>query len=146
VGLRLKVGHATRSVDECLRHAKSDLTIRTALLEARYIWGEQALFAELQRASTTEIVAAPRASSSSKAGRARRPPPALGDSRYVLEPNIKEGKGGLRDLHTLFWIAKYIYRIDDVAELVELGVLSEEAASSPAPRNSCGRCAAICII
>ncbi len=50
----------------------------------------------------------------------------VGDSRYQLEPNVKEGKGGLRDLHTLFWIAKYIYRIDDVAKLVELGVLSAE--------------------
>ena len=45
----------------------------------------------------------------------------VGDSRYQLEPNVKEGKGGLRDLHTLFWIAKYIYRIDDVGKLVELG-------------------------
>src|SRR6202011_984026 len=50
----------------------------------------------------------------------------VGDSRYQLEPNIKEGKGGLRDLHTLFWIAKYIYRTDDVGKLVELGVLSAE--------------------
>ena len=45
------------------------------------------------------------------------------DSRYVVEPNIKDGKGGLRDLHTLFWIAKYVYRIDDVSDLVSLGVL-----------------------
>ncbi len=48
----------------------------------------------------------------------------MGDSRYVLEPNIKEGKGGLRDLQTLFWIAKYLYRVDEVEELQELGVLT----------------------
>jgi len=53
----------------------------------------------------------------------------VGDSRYQLEPNVKEGKGGLRDLHTLFWITKYIYRIDDVAKLVELGVLSAEESA-----------------
>src|SRR6266700_494519 len=50
----------------------------------------------------------------------------VGDSRYQLEPNVKEGKGGLRDLHTLYWIAKYIYRIEDVAKLVELKVLSDD--------------------
>ena len=48
----------------------------------------------------------------------------LGDSRYVVEPNIKDGKGGLRDLHTLFWIGKYCYRVEEVGELVERGVLS----------------------
>src|SRR5580693_4969258 len=56
--LRLKVGHATRSVDECLRYAKTDLTIRTALLEARYIWGEQALFNQLKSRFDNEIVRA----------------------------------------------------------------------------------------
>ncbi len=49
-----------------------------------------------------------------------------GDTRYLVEPNVKEGKGGLRDLHTLFWIAKYYYHISDPAELVKLGVLSRE--------------------
>src|SRR5690606_37792618 len=49
-----------------------------------------------------------------------------GDSRYVVEPNIKEGKGGLRDLHTLLWITKYVYGIEDVAELVGRGLLTAE--------------------
>jgi [protein-PII] uridylyltransferase len=125
--LSLKIGHATRSVEECLRHAKSDLTVRTGLLEARYLWGEQVLFTELKKRFDSEIV---RGSAvqfvdgklAERDDRHRR----LGDSRYQLEPNIKEGKGGLRDLHTLFWIAKYIYRIDDVGKLVERGVLSAE--------------------
>ena len=50
----------------------------------------------------------------------------MGDSRYVVEPNVKEGKGGLRDLHTLFWIGKYAYRLREVAELVEVGLLSAD--------------------
>src|SRR5271154_6356955 len=125
--LRLKVGHATRSIDECLRYAKSDLTIRTALLEARYVWGDQALFAQLKSRFDNEIVRSTAAQFieqklAERDARHKR----VGDSRYQLEPNVKEGKGGLRDLHTLFWIAKYIYRIDDVAKLVELGVLSAE--------------------
>ena len=68
----------------------------------------------------------------------------MGDSRYVVEPNVKEGKGGLRDLHTLFWIGKYAYRLRSVAELVEVGLFSQaEIAPVPAaPSASCGRCAA----
>ena len=128
--LGLKVGQATRSVAECLRYAKSDLTIRTALLEARYVWGDQALFDELRqrfeadivRGSAADFVEAKLAERDARHVR-------VGDSRYQLEPNIKEGKGGLRDLHTLFWIAKYIYRIDDVAKLVELGVLSADESA-----------------
>jgi len=50
----------------------------------------------------------------------------MGDSRYVVEPNVKEGKGGLRDLHALFWIGKYAYRLRDVNELVEVGLLSAD--------------------
>jgi [protein-PII] uridylyltransferase len=125
--LGLKIGHATRSVEECLRQAKSDLTIRTGLLEARYLWGEQTLFSELKRRFDSEVVrgtAAPfvEAKLAERDARHQR----VGDSRYQLEPNIKEGKGGLRDLHTLFWIAKYIYRTDDVGKLVELGILSAD--------------------
>ncbi len=125
--LRLKVGHATRSIAECLRYAKTDLTIRTALLEARYIWGDQTLFAELKTKFDNEIVkgSAVEFVEQKLAERDERHK-KVGDSRYQLEPNVKEGKGGLRDLHTLYWLAKYIYRIDDVAKLVELKVLSAE--------------------
>src|SRR5580700_10232830 len=125
--LGLKIGQSTRSVDECLRHASSDLTIRTGLLEARYLWGEQALFDELKRRFDSEIVKGSAAQFvASKLTERDARHKRVGDSRYQLEPNIKEGKGGLRDLHTLFWITKYIYRIDDVGKLVELGVLSLE--------------------
>lgn len=125
--LGLKIGHATRSIEDCLRHSKSDLTIRTGLLEARYLWGDQPLFAELKKRFDSEIVRGTaaqfiEAKLAERDERHRR----TGDSRYMLEPNVKEGKGGLRDLHTLFWLAKYIYRIGDVAKLVDLGVLSAE--------------------
>jgi len=128
--LGLKVGQATRSVTECLRYAKADLTIRTTLLEARYVWGEQALYTELKTRFDSEILRGTaaqfvEAKLAERDARHQR----VGDSRYQLEPNVKEGKGGLRDLHTLFWLAKYIYRIDDVARLVELGVLSAEESA-----------------
>jgi [protein-PII] uridylyltransferase len=125
--LGLKVGQAARSIAECVRQAKSDLTIRTSLLEARYLWGDEELYRELKKRFANEIVRGSAAQFidaklAERDARHRR----VGDSRYKLEPNVKEGKGGLRDLHTLFWLAKYIYRIDDVARLVDLGVLSAE--------------------
>src|SRR5579864_2712495 len=128
--LGLKVGQATRSVADCLRYAKADLTIRTALLEARYVWGEQALYGELKQRFEAEILRGTAAQFvEAKLAERDARHVRVGDSRYQLEPNVKEGKGGLRDLHTLYWIAKYIYRIDDVAKLVELGVLSAEEST-----------------
>ncbi|MFQ5958122.1 MAG: [protein-PII] uridylyltransferase [Alphaproteobacteria bacterium] len=125
--LGLKVGHATRSLDECILRARGDHTICTSLLEARYVAGDEALFADLRRRFAAEVVAGTgagfvRAKLDERERRHRR----MGDSRYVLEPNIKDGKGGVRDLQTLFWIAKYVYRVDDVAEVVGRGVLTAE--------------------
>ena len=127
--LGFKVGHATRSVDECLRLAAEDVTIRTNLLEARWLWGDHALFEELRGRYESELQAG-KAAEFIEAKLAERDArhKRLGDSRYHLEPNIKEGKGGLRDLNTLFWIAKYAYRVDDTARLVDLGVFTQEEA------------------
>ncbi|MBI5166030.1 MAG: [protein-PII] uridylyltransferase, partial [Magnetospirillum sp.] len=126
----LKVGHSTRSADECLRQAKADLTIRTALLETRWVWGDQPLFHDLERRFRAEVVTGT-AEEFIEAKLAERNTrhEQMGDVRYVLEPNIKEGKGGLRDLHTLFWIAKYLYRVREVGQLVEMGVISRQAAA-----------------
>ncbi len=129
--LGLKVGHATRSVDQCLRLAKTDITIRTSLLESRYLWGERSFYDELRQRFQDEIVAGsgPEFVEQKLAERDKRHQ-RHGDSRYFLEPNIKEGKGGLRDLHTLFWIAKYLYQVDSTVDLVGRKVLREEEAGS----------------
>jgi len=125
----LKVGQATRSIQETLARAKGDLTICTAVLEARYVWGEQELFQELKRRFESEVIKGSAAKFlEAKLDERDKRHARLGDSRYVVEPNVKEGKGGLRDLHTLFWIAKYIYRVDTVEELVARNVLSAEEA------------------
>ncbi|MFS8143838.1 [protein-PII] uridylyltransferase [Rhizobium sp. BR 249] len=121
-----KVGHATRTVDECIALSKSDMTIRTAILEMRYICGLQRLETELEARFDKEIVTGtgPEFIAAKLAERDERHRKA-GDTRYLVEPNVKEGKGGLRDLHTLFWISKYYYHVRDQAELVKLGVLSK---------------------
>jgi [protein-PII] uridylyltransferase len=122
----LKVGHATRSVDECIRQAKADMTIRTAILEARFLLGDRKLFDELVtrfdkevvRNSAAEFVNAKLAEREERVRRS-------GQSRYLVEPNVKDGKGGLRDLHTLFWIAKYVYRVREPDELIKRGVFDK---------------------
>lgn len=127
--LGLKVGHSTRNIEECLRLSKNDITIRTALLEARWLWGDRALADEFKQRFRHDIDASS-GSAFVEAKLAERDArhDRLGDSRYVLEPNVKEDKGALRDLHTLFWIAKYLYNIQDVRELVGLGLLTQETA------------------
>jgi [protein-PII] uridylyltransferase len=120
-----KVGHSTRTVGECLDEARADMTVRTALLEARFLIGEAALFEtmrtrferEIVHGSTPEFVAAKLAERDARVAKAGR-------SRYLVEPNVKDGKGGLRDLNTLFWIAKYVYEVREAGELVGAGLFS----------------------
>lgn len=123
----LKVGHASRTIPQCLRSAKDDFTIRTAVLEMRFICGDRPLFDDLDKRLKTEIfhntgaefIAAKLAERDSRHIRA-------GESRYMVEPNIKDGKGGLRDIHTMFWIAKYIHGIEDPKDYVKKGLFSKE--------------------
>lgn len=124
--LNFKVGHATRDIDECLRLSRKDMTIRTAILEARFLWGDVYLFDEMQQQFDKEVVRGTSAEfiEAKMAERDQRHNKA-GGSRYLVEPNIKEGKGALRDLHTLFWIAKYFYRVKTVTELVNKGVFTK---------------------
>ncbi|WP_460448197.1 [protein-PII] uridylyltransferase [Alsobacter sp. SYSU BS001988] len=127
--LKLKVGHSTRSLDECIREAKGDLTIRTALLEARLLLGDAALFEEFEQRYDREVVQGTAAQFvAEKLGERERRVNRAGQSRYLVEPNVKDGKGGLRDLNTLFWIAKYVYRVKRSADLVQAGLFSQEEA------------------
>ena len=123
--LGFKVGHATRTVDECVKLSRADMTIRTSILERWLVVGDVTLFTELgerfQRevveGTSEEFIAAKLAERSARHAK-------LGNTRYLVEPNVKEGKGGLRDLNTLFWIAKYHYRVTTTEALAELGVIS----------------------
>ena len=125
--LKLKTGHSVRSVDDCIREARADMTIRTALLEARFLAGDRALFDEMVRRFDAEVVegtaaAFTEAKLSERETRVQR----AGASRYLVEPNVKDGKGGLRDLNTLFWIAKYAYRVQDARDLVAAGLFDRQ--------------------
>ncbi len=127
--LKLKVGHATRSVDDCLREARGDVTTRTALLETRHLVGDSALYDELERRFDSDIVQGTAAEFvEAKLKERDLRVSRAGASRYLVEPNVKDGKGGLRDLHTLFWIGKYVYRVRDAKELVRAGLFTAQEA------------------
>jgi [protein-PII] uridylyltransferase len=123
--LKLKGGQSVRSIDELLALAAGDMTIRTGFLEARWLWGDADPFdiatrrfrAEVIQGSAAEFVAAKLAERDARHVR-------MGDSRYVVEPNVKDGKGGLRDLHALYWIGKYVHGVQRPADLVGAGLLS----------------------
>ncbi|MHA7820841.1 MAG: [protein-PII] uridylyltransferase [Erythrobacter sp.] len=123
--LGLKVGHSSRTVADTMKMAKEDLTIRTALLEGRLVWGDQQLYDELRQRFWADVVkGSERQFLTEKLAERNARHKRMGDSRYVVEPNVKDGKGGLRDLQTLYWIGKYSHRVQSAAELVDVGLLT----------------------
>jgi [protein-PII] uridylyltransferase len=123
--LGFKVGHATRTIDQCVRLSLADMTIRTALLDARLILGEPSLFAEFQHRFRKDVLDVDaRAFIEAKLAEQNARHSRAGGSRYLVEPNIKEGPGGLRDLHTLHWLAKHIYPDKAEEEFVDAGVFT----------------------
>jgi len=123
--LKLKVGHSVRSAAQLIALARKDMTIRTAFLEARWLWGDDKLFDAAMTRFRKEVVAGTAAEFvAAKLTERDERHVRMGDSRYVVEPNVKDGKGGLRDLHTLYWIGKYVHGVDRPADLVKAGLLS----------------------
>ncbi|MBM3513360.1 MAG: [protein-PII] uridylyltransferase, partial [Alphaproteobacteria bacterium] len=127
--LGLKVGQAVRSIDENLHYARADMTIRTALLDARWIWGDQDLAREFKTRFKRDLIDGTAAQFvQAKLAERDARHDKTGDSRYRLEPNVKDDKGGLRDLHVLGWIAKYLYGVDDPRQLADRGLIDDDAA------------------
>jgi len=125
--LKLKVGHASRTIRDCLRLGGEDYTIRTALLENRYLAGDRQLADHFRKRLWHELFNGTErdfieAKLEERDERHRK----QGGQRYMVEPNVKEGKGGLRDLQSLFWIAKYLHRVDSVADLVDVGMFTAD--------------------
>ncbi|PWL35598.1 [protein-PII] uridylyltransferase [Marivita sp. XM-24bin2] len=128
--LKLKVGHSSRTVKDCLRLGAEDFTIRTAMLEHRFLVGFEALASGLDsklwntlfKGTEGEFIEAKLAERDARHVKQGQ--------RYMVEPNVKEGKGGLRDLQSLFWIAKYIHHTDDLGKLVRAGVFRPEEFST----------------
>ncbi|MDB5383178.1 MAG: bifunctional uridylyltransferase/uridylyl-removing protein [Rhodospirillales bacterium] len=134
--LGLKVGHATRSVENCLEDARADATVLTAMLDARRLAGEAGIFTRFNERFTKaradwgfgHFLAAKRAERASRHAR-------YGDSPFLVEPHLKEGRGGLRDLQTLYWLSRYAFGVQRMPELVGQGapgggLITEEEAKA----------------
>jgi len=125
--MKLKVGHSVRSIDDCMRWATADLTVRTALMETRFLCGDVEPFEQLlPRLWNTLFARTKQDFVEAKLAERETRHQRHGGSRYLLEPNIKEAKGGLRDLQSLHWISRYLYRSDSAWDLVEMGVFTQE--------------------
>ncbi len=128
--LGFKVGHATRTVDQCIKMS-SDITVRTALLDARLIHGDGQLYGEFEERFRTDVVAGTaRAFIDAKMAERDARHRVAGESRYKVEPNVKDGKGGLRDLHTLHWLSKYLYGQGVGAATVAAGIFRPEEVTT----------------
>ena len=128
--LKLKVGYAIRSLEDNISKAKLDNTICTALLDARLISGDQDLWIQFNSVFKLEILNKLKEKyfyEKIKERDVRHK--KMGDSRYLLEPNIKEGKGGLRDLNTIRWIISFLYQGNSAKEYLSLGLMTNKEAS-----------------
>jgi len=122
--LGFTVGHSTRNINFVLNDANSDLNLLTSLLDNRFVVGDKELFllfksrlkTFLNKSNVLTFV-------KKKLEESKKRHLKFGSSRYVVEPNVKEGKGGIRDLQTLIWIAKFAYKSDSITNLLKIGAL-----------------------
>ena len=129
--LGFKVGHATRTVAQCVKLGAADITICTSLLDARLIHGDAQLFAGFEQRFYNEVVAGTaRNFIDAKMAERDERHRVTGASRYKVEPNIKDGKGGLRDLHTLHWLSKYLYGQGVGAATVAAGIFKPDEVTT----------------
>ena len=125
--MRLDVGYSVRKIADCIEMAAADSTVKTALMDARFLSGSRALFTSLSKVIFGQIL--PKSSDSFIKGKmadmkSRRE--KYGSTVYLLEPNLKEGEGGLRDLQTAIWVARVKYKFSDLRELIIKGVVDDE--------------------
>jgi len=129
--LNLEVGYSVRTAKDCINLAGQDITIRTALLDARMLSGDENLYEEfLKQVIHTVLTRNTQAFLQAKYDEHKTRLAKYGSSVYLLEPNIKESEGGLRDLHTAIWMARVKYKAASLRELVQKSVISEEELSA----------------
>lgn len=122
----LTVGQVVRNVRQTVRAAREDFKEKTAVLDARLLAGDEKLYTSLDKELISEVLNRDqRKFFEAKLQESRDRHRRYGDSIYLLEPHVKEGEGGLRDLHTALWLAKVKYKVHSLLELVQKAVISE---------------------
>jgi len=123
----IEVGHATRSIKECIQLARHDLEVLTSLLDGRFVCGMSPLYHQLMESLREKLLSAKPAEIISQLVTINNERHArFGDGAYLLEPNLKEGQGGLRDYHTMLWIARIQSDIKQSRDLEYYGFLSHD--------------------
>ncbi len=125
--LGFQVGHSVRTIQECLDLAATDLTARTSMMEARFLAGSPDLFQEFQHRYQRRVLS--RGADrfiDQKLEERRREYEKFGETVYLLEPNVKKSKGGLRDLHVLQWVGMVRYQAGTIQDLTDRGILSRQ--------------------
>ncbi|MBF0194839.1 MAG: [protein-PII] uridylyltransferase [Magnetococcales bacterium] len=125
--LGLDIGHAVRTIDECVQQARQDLEIRTSMLESRFLAGDQEMFDTYKKTLFNKVLDKnPEGFLRAKILEQSKRHEKFGNTHFYLEPNIKENPGGLRDIQTFFWISKYRYKISQVKDLIPQGIITPE--------------------
>ncbi|MDH4185534.1 MAG: [protein-PII] uridylyltransferase [Nitrospira sp.] len=120
-----QVGHSVRTIADCLELAQSDATVKTSMMESRFLAGSPELFEQFHSRYMRKIVAkSTNAYLEQKLEERRREYHKFGETVYLLEPNVKKSKGGLRDLHLLQWAGMARYQAPTIRELSDRGILS----------------------
>jgi [protein-PII] uridylyltransferase len=120
----LETGHSVRTIDDCQREALADLSVATTLFEARLLAGPPALFEAMRRALAPDRLWSSRDFFDAKLAEQAERHHRFHDTAYNLEPNVKQGPGGLRDIQTIAWVAKRHFRAETLAELATHGFIA----------------------
>ncbi|MFL6655461.1 MAG: DUF294 nucleotidyltransferase-like domain-containing protein, partial [Sulfurifustis sp.] len=121
----LEIGHSVRTVKECVQEAKNDLTVATNLMETRLLAGDSALFRKMRKLTGPRKIWPSAKFFAGKRKEQQERHLRFDDTAYNLEPNIKEGPGGLRDIQMISWVTQRHFNTQSLHELVEQGFLSE---------------------
>jgi [protein-PII] uridylyltransferase len=123
--LKLEIGHSVRTCDDCAREAANDVTVVTNLMEARLLAGSPSLFERMQAITAESRIWSKEDFYKAKITEQTQRHSKFDETAYKLEPNIKEGPGGLRDIQTIFWVAKRYFNAERLEDLTRLGFLTE---------------------
>ena len=121
----LEVGHSVRTIKDCVREGKADVTVMTNMIESRIIDGNQSLYDKFQTAVAPDNMWSAKEFFEAKLEEQQNRHLRYNDTAYNLEPNIKEGPGGLRDIQIIGWVAKRHFQARSFFELFEHGFLTE---------------------
>ena len=129
--LGLKVGYATRTPKECILYSKKKLDVCTSILESRFIVGDKTIYESLTKQYKNNIIEKYKKKFIKSIFSERKKRLIdTGDTRYLLEPNVKNGKGGIRDLQTLDWIGKFVYKITNLKDLINYKIIDKNSVDS----------------